>query len=41
MKKEYITPDLYIYEFDTEDVITTSITGNDDGSVDLPSIKIK
>lgn len=38
MKKEYITPELYINEFDTEDVITASIT--DEGIVELPAAPI-
>ena len=39
MKAEkYITPELYITEFDTEDVITASIT--DEGIVELPAAPI-
>lgn len=41
MKKEYTTPEMVINEFDTEDVITTSITGNSDGTVELPPVPIK
>ena len=43
MKQEYISPDIEIYEFKTEDVITTSNTRNinSDGSIDLPPITIK
>ena len=35
-KKAYITPELEIIEFDTEDVIVTSPVGNGDGGDELP-----
>ena len=40
MKKVYITPEMEITEFETEDVITTSVTDNPDtsGSNDLPFV---
>lgn len=34
MHKEYITPQIEIVEFDTEDVITTSNPNN--GTIDFP-----
>lgn len=39
---EYITPELTIIEFDTEDVITTSNTNNgkDDGGFSFPIIPL-
>jgi hypothetical protein len=43
MKETYTTPELEIVEFTTEDIITTSSRGakvNDDGSIELPIIKI-
>lgn len=36
MKEKYTAPEMEIIEFDTEDVITTSITGNSTAS-DFPS----
>ena len=43
MKQEYVSPDIEIYEFKTEDVITTSnqVQIHDDGSIDLPIIPIR
>ena len=42
MKEKYITPEVEIVEFDTEDVITTSNTrsGSDSDVIDLPPVPI-
>ena len=39
MEKIYITPELDIYEFDADDVVTMSLTG--DGTVELPPAPLK
>ena len=36
MEKEYVTPEMEIVEFEMEDVITTSITENENDSPFLP-----
>ena len=43
MDKKYVTPELEIVEFDTEDVITTSNTrsGNDSDLIELPPVPVK
>jgi hypothetical protein len=42
MREKYITPEVEIVEFDTEDVITTSNTrsGNDSDVIDLPPVPV-
>ena len=42
MREEYISPEVEIVEFDTEDVITTSNThsGNDSDVIDLPPVPV-
>ena len=42
MREEYISPEVEIVEFDTEDVITTSNTrsGNDSYVIDLPPVPV-
>ena len=37
-KEKYITPEMEITEFDTEDVITTSTTSEDDNTINYPII---
>lgn len=43
MREEYISPEVEIVEFDTEDVITTSNTrsGNDSDLIELPPVPVK
>lgn len=36
MEKEYVTPEMEVVEFETEDVITTSIIENENDSPFLP-----
>ena len=42
MRAEYISQEVEIVEFDTEDVITTSNTrsGNDSDVIDLPPVPV-
>lgn len=42
MREEYISPEVEIVEFDTEDVITTSNTrsGNDSDVIYLPPVPV-
>ena len=42
MREEYISPEVEIVEFDTEDVITTSNTrsGNDSDVIDRPPVPV-
>lgn len=41
MKEKYTAPEMEIVEFDTEDVITTSLTnGNTAGDYGIPDINI-